>query len=228
VAERVLLLVETGWPIRVALASWPGRRLRTEWTTLALALLGPVVLVVGFVTAQAAQPGPDPWNRSLSALSGQGASSRWIMVGALGAAGVLVVLLALGLRRRVPAAAWRLLAAGGVFLVVAGLDPQPVGGYSAVHMVTAGLAWAAFTAWPLALAFSSRVDHRLRWASATATAVLIVLMAWFTAQLVTDGAWYGISQRVVILAQAVWPVVVAATRSPLSAPATRASASDTH
>jgi hypothetical membrane protein len=226
VAERVLLLVETVWPIRVVLASWPGRRLRTEWTTLALALLGPVVLVVGFVTAQAAQPGPAPWNRSLSALSGQGASSRWIMVSALGAAGVLVVLVALGLRRRVPAAATRLLAAGGVFLVVAGLDPQPVGGYSAVHMVTAGLAWAAFTAWPLALAFSPRVDHRLRWASAIATAVLIVLMAWFTAQLVTDGAWYGISQRVVILAQAVWPVVVAATPTALTAPATRAFSRD--
>jgi hypothetical membrane protein len=211
VAERVLLLVETVWPIRVALASWPGRRLRVEWTTLALALLGPVVLVVGFVAAQAAQPGPDPWNRSLSALSGQGASSRWIMVSALGAAGVLVVLVALGLRRRVPPAAWRLLAAGGVFLVVAGLDPQPVGGYSTVHMLTAGLAWAAFTAWPLALAFSPRVDHRLRWASAIATAVLVVLVAWFTAQLVTGGTWYGVSQRVVILAQAVWPVVVAAT-----------------
>ena len=47
------------------------------------------------------------------------------MVSALVVAGVLVVLVALGLRRRVPAAAWRLLAAGGVFLVVAGLDPQP-------------------------------------------------------------------------------------------------------
>ena len=101
--------------------------------------------------------------------------------------------------------------------MVAGLDPQPAGGYSAVHMVTAGLAWAAFTAWPLALAFSPRVEHRLRWASVTATAVLIVLMAWFTAQLTTDGTWYGISERVVILAQAVWPVVVAA----LTAGATR-------
>lgn len=216
VAERVLILVQTVWPIRVALASWPGRSLRVEWTTFALALLGPVVLVVGFVAAQAAQPGPDPWNRSLSALSGQGASSRWIMVSALGTAGVLMVLVALGLRRRVPAAAWRLLAAGGVFLVVAGLDPQPVGGYSAVHMVTAGLAWAAFTAWPLALAFSPRVDHRLRWASATASAVLVVLVTWFTAQLVTDGTWYGISQRVVILAEAVWPVVVAATPTSVS------------
>ncbi|HEY2194677.1 MAG TPA: DUF998 domain-containing protein [Actinomycetospora sp.] len=173
-------------------------------------MVAPVVLVVGFVAAQAAHPGPDPWNRSLSALSGQGASSRWIMVSALGTAGVLVVLIALGLRRRAPRAAWQLLTAGGVFLLVAALDPQPVGGYSAVHMVAAGLAWAALTAWPLALAFSPRVDRRLRWASVIATGVLLVLMAWFTAQLVTDGTWYGISERVVILAQAVWPVVVAA------------------
>ena len=35
-------------------------------------------------------------------------------------------------------------------------------------------------------------------------------MAWFTVQLITSGTWYGTSQRIVMLVQSVWPVVVAA------------------
>jgi hypothetical membrane protein len=174
-------------------------------------VLGPVVFVVGLLAAQSAQPLPDPWNQSASALSGLGATSPWVMAGTLVLVGALTVLTALGLRPRVPATAWRLLAAGGAFLVVAGLSPQPVGGYSLVHMVAGALAWAAYTLWPLGLAASARVDRGLRLASAAASLVLSVLVVWFTAQLVTDGTWYGLSQRIVILAQAAWPVVVALT-----------------
>ncbi|MEJ2862849.1 DUF998 domain-containing protein [Actinomycetospora flava] len=209
-AERALILGETVWPI--AVAGWPVRRLRGS--PLVLAVLAPTVFVVGLLLAQAAQPLPDPWNQSASALSGLAATSRWIMAGTLLLVGVLTGLTAVGLRSRVPPAAWRLLAAGGAFLVVAGLSPQPVGGYSVVHMVAGGLAWAAYTIWPLGLVASPTVDRRLRVASAVATVVLAALVAWFAVQLVTDGTWYGLSQRVVILAQAVWPVVVAVTASP--------------
>ena len=213
-AERVLLLVQTVWPVRVAVASWRGPVGRgwgaTGWTTLALAVLAPAVLVVGLGAAQSAWPGPDPWNQSLSALSGLGATSRWIMAATLGVAAVLHVLVAAGLRSRVPTAAWALLGAAGVLLLVAALNPQPVGGYSAVHMVAAGLAWVAFTTWPLGLAFSPSVAPRLRWASAVVVAVLVVLVGWFAVQLVTSGTWYGTSQRIVMLVQAVWPIVVAA------------------
>ncbi|HSK61187.1 MAG TPA: DUF998 domain-containing protein, partial [Actinomycetospora sp.] len=89
-------------------------------------------------------------------------------------------------------------------------NPQPVGGYSGVHMVAGSLAWLAYTLWPLGLARSPAVDPGLRRASAIAVAVLAVLLAWFAFQLVTDGPWYGPSQRIALLAQAVWPVVVAA------------------
>ncbi|MFC5136972.1 DUF998 domain-containing protein [Actinomycetospora rhizophila] len=204
-AERALILGETVWPIVVV--GWPVRRFRPS--PVVLAMLGPAVFVVGLLAAQSAQPLPDPWNQSASALSGLGATSRWIMAGTLVLVGALTVLTALGLRPRVPASAWRLLAAGGAFLVVAGLSPQPVGGYSLVHMVTGGLAWAAYTLWTLALAASPTVDRRLRVASAVAFVVLSVLVVWFTVQLVTTGTWYGLSQRILILAQAVWPVVVA-------------------
>lgn len=209
VAERALILGQTVWPIVVV--GWPVRRFRPSPTVLAV--LGPAVFVVGILAAQAAQPLPDAWNRSASALSGLAATSRWIMAGTLVLVGGLTVLTALGLRPRVPATAWRLLAAGGAFLVVTGLSPQPVEGYSAVHMVAGALAWAAYTLWPLGLVAAPAIDRRLRVASAVAVLVLAVLLAWFTAQLVTSGSWYGLSQRIVILAQAVWPVVVAAAIS---------------
>ncbi|MDD7939345.1 DUF998 domain-containing protein [Actinomycetospora lutea] len=211
VAERALILGETVWPIVVV--GWPVRRVRPS--PAVLAVLGPVVFVAGLLAAQAAQPLPDPWNQSASALSSLGATSRWIMAGTLVLVGALTVLTALGLRPRVPSTSWRLLAAGGAFLVVAGLSPQPVGGYSAVHMVAGGLAWAAYTLWPLGLVAAPTLDRRLRLASAIATVVLAALVVWFTAQLVTNGTWYGLSQRIVILAQAIWPVVVAAHVSEL-------------
>jgi hypothetical protein len=64
----------------------------------------------------------------------------------------------------------------------------------------------------LGLACSASVGRRLRWASTVATVVLVVLVAWFTVQFVTDGTWYGVSERVVIVAQSVWPIVVAVAR----------------
>ena len=213
VAERVLILSETVWPLRIAIASWRGSRRRpwseVGWDTLALAVLAPVVLVVGLLAAEAAWPGPDPGSQSFSALAGLGATNRWIMAGTLGLVGVLLAIIAFGLRPRVPPAAWGLLAAGGVLLAIAGLNPQPVGGYSVVHMLAAGLSWFAFTTWPLGLALSPAVDPGLRRTSAIAFAVLTVLVAWFTVELVTTGELYGLSQRVLVVAQAVWPIRVA-------------------
>ncbi|GLZ45858.1 hypothetical protein Acsp06_20430 [Actinomycetospora sp. NBRC 106375] len=215
VAERVLILSQTVWPARVAVAAWRGPTRERPGTgsgaaTLGLAVAAPVVLVAGLLAAQAAWPGPDAWDQSLSTLAGLGATNRWIMSSALGLVGVLLVLVAAGLRGRVPTPSWVVLAAGGALLVLAGLEPQPVGGYNMVHMATAGLAWAAFTLWPLGLAFSRTVDLRLRWASTMTVVVLVVLVGWFGIQLVTGGTWYGASQRIVVLAQAVWPIVVAA------------------
>ncbi|GAA4783724.1 hypothetical protein GCM10023200_16530 [Actinomycetospora chlora] len=214
VAERVLMLLETVWPIRVAVATARGPArdrpaAATGWATLGIAVLAPIVLVTGLLWAQHAWPGPDPVDQSLSALAGLGATDRWIMSVTLGLVGVLLVLVAGGLRPRVPTPAWLVLGAGGALLTLAGLEPQPVGGYNPVHMGAAGLAWLAFTLWPLGLALSPAVNPRLRRASALAVVVLALLVAWFAVELITTGPWYGVSQRVVVLAQAVWPVVVA-------------------
>ncbi len=215
VAERVLLLVEAVWPIRVAVASWRRstgvmeRPPPTEQMTLALAVLPLVVFPAGLVGAQAAQPSVDPFSLSLSALAGLAATSRWIMTTTLLVVGVLCVLVAAGLRL-VPMPGRLLLGGGGVLLGVAALFPQPAGGGSSlVHMVAGGVAWAGFTTWPLALTFSRRTDPGLRRGSAVVVAVLMVLLAWFTVELISSGALYGVSQRVVFLSLAIWPIRVA-------------------
>ena len=206
VAERVVLLTQTVWPVRVAMGP---RRLgsATRWT-LVLALVPPVVLVAGLVAAQAAHPAADPLQSSLSALARLGAADRWIVTATVLTAGLTYVAVAAGLRR-VPGSGRVLLGLGGGFLVVSALFPQPAAGVSWVHMAAGALAWAGFAAWPLTVAASATTSPRLRGASAAAFAVLLALLAWFTVQMVTSGTWYGLSERITFLAMGVWPVVLA-------------------
>lgn len=209
VVERVMLPDVTSWPIRVAVATGRARRRPGAATVVAgLALAAPAVFVGGLLAAQAAQPGPVAGDRSLSALAGGDTASAWIMTLALVLVGVLSALVAIGLRG-VPVAARAVLGAAGGMLVLAAAVPQPVGGTSVTHMVVAGLAWAGFVAWPLVLAGSRSVEQRLRWTSAVAAGVLLVLAGWFAVQLVSGGTWYGFSQRLLLVALAVWPARVA-------------------
>jgi hypothetical membrane protein len=206
VAERVVLLTQTVWPVRVAMGT-RGLGSATRWT-LVLALVPPVVFVAGLVAAQAAQPAADPLHSSLSALARLGAPDRWILTATVLTAGLTYVAVAAGLRR-VPGLGRVLLGLGGGFLVVSALFPQPATGVSWVHMAAGALAWAGFAAWPLTVAASSSTSPRLRGTSLGAFAVLVALLAWFTVQMVTSGTWYGLSERITFLAMSVWPVVMA-------------------
>ena len=209
VAERGCLVAQMVWPVRLAAAGMRTAGAEAlERAALPLALLAPVVLVGGFVAAAAAQPRYDPVAQSISTLAGRGATDRWIMAGALVALGVLYVLVAAGLRR-VPTPARGLLGLGGVLVVIAGLEAQPADGSNPVHMTAAALAWLAFVAWPLAITAADAVDDRWRRASAVASGALALLVVWFAVELWGSGALYGASQRVVLVAQTVWPVVVA-------------------
>jgi hypothetical protein len=55
----------------------------------------------------------------------------------------------------------------------------------------------------------ARIDRGLRRSSAVAVGAILVLLAWFTIELITSGTWYGVSQRVVFLSLAIWPIRVA-------------------
>ena len=205
-AERTVLLAQTVWPLRVALGT---RSLgaSARWTVL-LALVPFVVFPVGLVAAQSAQPTPEPSAMSLSALESLGAVDRWIMTTTVLVVGLTYVAVAARLHP-VPRVGRVLLGAGGGFLALAALFPQPVHGTSWPHMVAGGLAWAGFATWPLALVAGPTAGPVLRRGSLLAVAVMGALLAWFTVQLVTGGTWYGVSQRITVAAMGIWPLVVA-------------------
>lgn len=193
----------------------------TRWlpaVALACAVAAPVVVLAGAAYAAAVQPdGYDPVRQTFSALANRAATDRWIMGATLLVLGVGYLLVAVGLPS-VPVVARVVLGIGGAGVAAAALFPQPAAGSSPWHMTSAAIGWAAFTAWPLVLARRrdrSRAggagDPPLpgRAAAWAVTGLLVVLMAWFGWELLGDGAHLGVAQRVLVVAQTLWPALIA-------------------
>jgi hypothetical protein len=138
--------------------------------------------------------------------------------------GICEILTGLSLRP----AAWpgrlALMAGAAAGLLVAA-DPGHYGG-SPPHAFWAAVGFAALVSWPIgACRRGPTAPWRLRpSASAVVVAILLGLLAWFGAELVTAGGQEGLTERVLGAAQAAWPAVVV-----LSCRMSRASAgSGTH
>jgi hypothetical membrane protein len=184
--------------------------------------MAPVFLIGGWTLAAALQP--DRYNSvrdTISALAGYGAADRWVMTIGLAALGTCHLLTALGLR---PAARVGrvLLAIGGVATVLVAVFPVPRLGTSNVHRLVAGIGFATLTLWPV---LACRRGRPLPWGlrplpSIVATVALLGLLAWFVVELSTDGAWIGLTERLLAGSQAWWPLVVVLTarRAGRSAP----------
>lgn len=187
--------------------------MRGRWPAVAgsaPAVLAPAVVLVGSGYAAAAQPpGYDPVRQTFSALADRGATDRWIMGATLLVLGLGYLVTAVALPA-VPVRARLVLGAGGVGVALAALFAQPATGSSPWHMGSATLGWLAFTCWPLAMA-RRRADPPLlgRGPARVVTAVLAALMCWFVLELLLGGPRLGLAQRVVVVAQTVWPATVA-------------------
>jgi hypothetical protein len=89
--------------------------------------------------------------------------------------------------------------------------PQPAdGGGSLLHALWASAGFCALAAWPAA---AWRPGPGVAWAlrpavCAVAATMLVFLLAWFAAEVVTGAGQAGLAERVLGLAQAVWPLVV--------------------
>ena len=187
----------------------------------------PLFLVGGWTVAQAAQPdGFDPVRQTISALAATGADHRWIMTLGLAGLGLCHLVTALGLVTAAPAGRG-LLALGGLATVVLVVFPQRPDG-SITHVVAAGVAFGALAVWP-ALAVPWRTARPTagdqpdmatpsgpaRWPAFAVTALLLGLLGWFAVEFFTDGAWIGLTERLVAAAEAVVPlaaVLAALTR----------------
>jgi hypothetical protein len=170
----------------------------------------PVLLVGGWTVAAGLQPRPvNAVASTISALAADGAADRWVMTLVLLAVGVCDVVTGLALRpARVPGRL--ILIAGGTAGVLVAATPEPVRGGSVAHAFWAAIGFAALTVWPLGgTRRGPSVPSGLRPAvSAVAAGVLLGLLGWFAAELMTRGGQIGLAERVLTEAQAVWPLAV--------------------
>ena len=176
---------------------------------LVCALLAPVVVIVGSALAAAAQPsGYDPVRETLSTLASLGATDRWIMTSTLVVSGLAYIVVAAGLTGA-STSARIVLAIAGASVAMAGMFPQPVGGSSVWHMGSATVGWIAFTMWPLLVCprppEPGLLSRRSTW---LVTGVLLGLLGWFFIQLQSDGVLLGLTERILVVSQTLWPAVV--------------------
>ena len=190
------------------------------WWGLVSSAAAPVLLVAGWTVAARLQPRPvDPVADTVSTLAAVGAAERWVMTLTFAVIGLCYIVTGVALR---PAGlAGRLIlvvgAAAGMLVTV---NPQPVSGGSFSHAVWASAGFVALAVWPAgAWRRGSLVPWGLRPAVCLgAVAVLVVLLAWFCAEVVTGAGHAGLAERVLGLAQAIWPLtVVLSCRHPAGA-----------
>jgi len=191
------------------------------WWGLVSSAAAPVLLVGGWSGAARLQPQPvDPVADTVSALAAVGAADRWVMTLTFALVGVCYIVTGIALR---PAgAAGRLiLAAGAAAGMLVAVNPQPAHGGSPSHALWASVGFAALAVWP---AGAWRRGPEVPWAlrpavCAGVVVVLAVLVAWFGLEVVTGAGHAGLAERVLGLAQAVWPLMaVLSCRHPAGAP----------
>jgi Protein of unknown function (DUF998) len=180
------------------------------WWGVISSAAAPVLLVGGWELAATLQPASyNEVTRTVSALASEGAADRWVMTFAFVIVGACDVLTALALR---PAArpGRLILIAGGIAGMLVAASPDHGGGGSLAHALWAAVGIAALTAWP---AGSWRRGHWVPWGlrpglSAAVACVLLLLLGWFLVELIYGGGQVGLAERILGVAQALWPLLV--------------------
>jgi hypothetical protein len=181
------------------------------WWGLLSSGAAPVLMVGGWTVATRLQPqSVDPVAETVSALSAVGAAERWVMTVTFLAVGVCYIATGLALRPAGGAGRLILVAGAGVGMLVAAF-PQPAdGGGSLLHATWASVGFGALAAWPAA---AWRRGPGVPWAlrptvCVMAAAMLLLLLAWFAAEVVTGAGHAGLAERILGVAQAIWPLTV--------------------
>lgn len=195
----------------------------SRWTVACAALI-PVLLVGGWLIADAVQPASySVVRQTVSVTAGYGGTDRWIMTAALTVIGccyltLVVELDELGLPGRIG-----LLVAGAAAFGIAAC-PEPASGTTGQHAAFTALGAVAISVWPALVVQPSagRVITSVRVCAVT-TAVFVGLLGWLVVE-VRRGDMLGIAERVSSSVDVCWPLVVGlALRS--GRPAGRARAS---
>ena len=187
------------------------------WWGVVSSAAAPLMLVSGWTIATRSQPPSfDPVTDTVSALAASDAADRWVMTLTFLLVGCCDVITGLALR---PAGAVGrlILVAGSAGGTLVAVNPQPPGGGSLPHATWASVGFVALAAWP---GGAWRRGPSVPWAlrpavCAGAVAVLLALLAWFGAELVTGAGQAGLAELVLGVAQAVWPLMVVLSCCPV-------------
>jgi Protein of unknown function (DUF998) len=181
------------------------------WWGVVSSAAAPVLMVAGWTVAAGLQPRSfDPVAQPVSVLAAPGAADRWVMTLTFLVVGACYVVTGLALRPARAPGRLILIAAALAGILVAVNPEQPGTSFPLPHMIWAAAGCAALVAWPAgAWRRGPSVPWGLRFAvSAAAMTVLLALLAWFGAELITRGGQAGLAERVFGAAQALWPLVV--------------------
>ncbi len=103
---------------------------------------------------------------------------------------------------------------GGLAAIMVAANPEHAGGVGTLpHTFWATLGFTALAVWPIAgWKRGPAVPYGLRPAvTAAAAAVQLCLLAWFDAEVITASVQVGLAERVLAVAQAIWPLAVVVT-----------------
>jgi hypothetical membrane protein len=180
------------------------------WWGVVSAAAAPVLMVGGWTIAADLQPRFDPVTNTVSSLAAQGATDRWVMTLTFLVVGICYVITALALR---PAGTpgRLILIIGAVAGMLVAANPLRAGDvYPWGHIFWASIGIVGVTTWPAgAWRRGPAVPWGLRPAvAAVAVAVLVALVAWFVAELVTGSRQAGLAERLAGGAQAMWLLAV--------------------
>jgi len=184
------------------------------WWGVVSSAAAPVLMVAGWSVAAGLQPRPvDPVAEPVSALAALGAADRWVMSLTFVVVGACVLVTGLALRPARAAGRLILMAGAVAGMLVAANPEHPGTSLPVPHMICAAAGCAGVVAWPtVAWRRGPSVPWGLRPAvSAGAVAVLLALVAWFGAELITGGGLAGLAERSFGAALALWPLTVVAS-----------------
>ena len=198
------------------------------WWGVVSSAAAPVLMVGGWTAAASLQPRYDPVADTVSALAAQGAADRWVMTLTFVVVGVCYLVTALALRAAGTAGRLILVTGAVAGMLVAANPERPGDLYPWGHIVWASIGLAGVATWP---AGAWRRGPEVPWAlrpavAAAAVTVLLALVMWFGAELITGAGQAGLAERVAGAAQALWPlaVVLSCSRRPARVAATVPSA----
>jgi Protein of unknown function (DUF998) len=175
------------------------------------ALLAPVVLVGGWLIADALQPASySPMRQTMSVLAGHAGTDRWVMTAALLLVGSCQIATGAGLTAvRMPAR---------ILLIVTGLStlgiaatPEPVTGPASRHLAFVVSCVVTTAVWPVLVARRTPAQPWILSVSgcATVTVLFAGLSCWLLIAARDGGGDLGMVERLTSAAQGLFPLVVA-------------------